>query len=797
MRGSVTPVRPRTPLGILVFLMVVATITFGCEQLVEEIPTPTPIPTPPESNRPKHEVSLGSIVQEVRGLGRIASSQEQELYFKQGGRLFNILVKQGQYVEQGDILAELETGELKHQIAQARIALELAELRLEKLKLEQLKSEERRLASEEISKRAAAAQLASAEAAYTRALADLDKLTLGGAVTLAAAQQSSVAAEAGVKNAEEALALLKKLPTDEQLRAAELAVERSRNALFAGQIQVQSAENALARLESAPTDEELIASDIELGSAIGTLAVAEANVRVREEALQLLERLPTEEQIIAAEVEALRALTTVVAAEASVEAAEEAVARLEKKPTSEELKPAEIEVQRVEATLWTLYLSRDRICARNSTTNACNSANAEITRAELSRTVALDRLERVKAGPTPEEIAAATRALDAARRLLALAQIQQRQAEFSLAKVKAGATAEEIAAATTAFEMARQSLALAQTRHSKVELSTERVRAGAAPEDVAAAIAAIDMARRSLSLAEAEQAEAELSLERVKAGVAPEDIAAAELALSVAIAQRDVAEARLAQILEAEDISIAIKVAEKQLASAKAALDATRASYEQTIDTIETNEADRLDIALQVRQLELAQVTLEHLQNKIALAQIEAPFSGIIISKSGRDGDVIQPYKAIVGLSNPESLVVAVDLSSSELGKLELGQPAKLVVTALPTDLFEGEVISIPSLGVVATAGQGPASRTVRITYNGPDTVEVGDLVRVTIEVEKKDNVVVVPSRVIRSFAGRRFVRVVTDTGRRQEIDVKIGIADDEFTEIVSGLKEGQVVIEP
>ena len=616
-------------------------------------------------------------------------------------------------------------------------------------------------------------------------------------MTLAAARQAGIAAEAGVKNAEETLAQLKRMPTAEQLSAAELAVERSRHALFAAQIHLQSAENALARLESPPTEEELIAGEIELATAIGALAAAEANVRVREEALQILENLPTEEQLIAAEVEVQRALTTVAAAATGVEAAEEALARLEEKPTPEELKPAEIDVQRAEASLWALYLARDRVCARDSTTNACNSANAEITKAELSRTVALDRLERVKAGAAPEEFAAATRTLDQARNGLALAQIQQRRAEFSMAKVRAGATAEEIAESTRALELARQSLALAQIRHSKAELSTENLSVGAAPEDVAAAIAAIEMARRSLSLAEAEQTEAELSLERIKAGATPEEIAAAELALSVANAQEDVAKARLAQILEPEDLEIAIEVAEKQVASAKAALDATRASNQQTIDSTETNESDRLDFALQEKQIDLARANLVHLENRLALAQIEAPFSGIIISKDGRDGDLIQPYKSIVGISNPEVLVVAVDLPGSDLAKLELGQPAKLVVTALPTDVYEGEIISIPSLGAVATAGQGPASRTVRITYNGPDTVEVGDLVRVTIEVQKKEDVVIVPSRVVRTFAGRRFVRVVTDTGRRQEIDVKIGISDDEFTEIVSGLEAGQIVMEP
>ena len=204
---------------------------------------------------------------------------------------------------------------------------------------------------------------------------------------------------------------------------------------------------------------------------------------------------------------------------------------------------------------------------------------------------------------------------------------------------------------------------------------------------------------------------------------------AAERSLSVAIAQRDAAEARLAQVLEAKGIDG--EVAQKQLASAKATLDASRANYEQTIDSLQTNESDSLDLALQ-REAVGASSNHHGPSGKQACSRPDrGSIRRRIISKSGRDGDLIQPYKSIVGISNPESLVVAVDLSSSDLGKLELGQTAKIVVTALPTNVFDGEVISIPSLGVVATAGQGAASRTVRITYNGPDTVEVGDLVRV------------------------------------------------------------------
>ena len=88
--------------------------------------------------------------------------------------------------------------------------------------------------------------------------------------------------------------------------------------------------------------------------------------------------------------------------------------------------------------------------------------------------------------------------------------------------------------------------------------------------------------------------------------------------------------------------------------------------------------------------------------------------------------------------------------------------------------------------------------RTVRINFpDPPGVVNLGDLANVAIDVQRKEGVLVLPTTAIRTFGGRRFVRVVTPDNRHRELDVTAGISDDTNTEITKGLQEGDRVISP
>lgn len=109
----------------------------GCsllpEEKVEEIPV---LIEAPPSRTVAYPVERMTVREEIRGLARVAPTLEARLYFTQSGRIYLLNAAPGQRITQGEILAQLETGNLEHQIQLAEIDLELARLQHERRKLE-------------------------------------------------------------------------------------------------------------------------------------------------------------------------------------------------------------------------------------------------------------------------------------------------------------------------------------------------------------------------------------------------------------------------------------------------------------------------------------------------------------------------------------------------------------------------------------------------------------------------------------------------------------------------------------
>jgi multidrug efflux pump subunit AcrA (membrane-fusion protein) len=87
----------------------------------------------------------------------------------------------------------------------------------------------------------------------------------------------------------------------------------------------------------------------------------------------------------------------------------------------------------------------------------------------------------------------------------------------------------------------------------------------------------------------------------------------------------------------------------------------------------------------------------------------------------------------------------------------------------------------------------------VRLALNGSvadSGYELGDLVKVTVVIQRKEDTLWVAPQAIRTFEGRQFV-VLQDGNAQRRVDVKLGILGEDQIEILSGLTEGQVVVSP
>jgi RND family efflux transporter MFP subunit len=108
-------------------LIILVTFLTACSgQATRVSATPTPIPTPVIPTKPTYEVQRGSVEQKLKFTGRIVPVEESELFFGIGGRVDEVLVEQGEDVEEGQLLAVLETGNREFDLKRAQAQLDLA-----------------------------------------------------------------------------------------------------------------------------------------------------------------------------------------------------------------------------------------------------------------------------------------------------------------------------------------------------------------------------------------------------------------------------------------------------------------------------------------------------------------------------------------------------------------------------------------------------------------------------------------------------------------------------------------------
>lgn len=120
-------------LGVAALLI---TLISGCSFLPKEEPVlAPPLTEPAQMDYQTAEVKKGEIIKRVKGSGIMVPTSHYDLYYtKDGGRLKEIHVREGDTIEKGQTLAEIETGNLAFEIDQVKLDLKKAEIRLQQMR---------------------------------------------------------------------------------------------------------------------------------------------------------------------------------------------------------------------------------------------------------------------------------------------------------------------------------------------------------------------------------------------------------------------------------------------------------------------------------------------------------------------------------------------------------------------------------------------------------------------------------------------------------------------------------------
>jgi multidrug efflux pump subunit AcrA (membrane-fusion protein) len=197
-----------------------------------------------------------------------------------------------------------------------------------------------------------------------------------------------------------------------------------------------------------------------------------------------------------------------------------------------------------------------------------------------------------------------------------------------------------------------------------------------------------------------------------------------------------------------------------------------------------------------ISDVRLAELELKQLEDLASMMRITAPISGRVMSVNLLAGGEVKAYTPVLVVADPSSFEIRADLLREEVLQLYVGQEAQIELVDQPGRVIPGVVRRLPYAGLTGSDYLESLDRSTRIRFNPPRDIplEVGDLARATVVLDRRENVLYLPKEAVRSYQGRRFV-VVEEPDRRRRVDVKIGLLGDDRMELEEGVKEGEIVV--
>ncbi|MDE2765723.1 MAG: HlyD family efflux transporter periplasmic adaptor subunit [Chloroflexota bacterium] len=176
-------------------------------------------------------------------------------------------------------------------------------------------------------------------------------------------------------------------------------------------------------------------------------------------------------------------------------------------------------------------------------------------------------------------------------------------------------------------------------------------------------------------------------------------------------------------------------------------------------------------------------------------ATLASPIAGVVVSLSIEPGDTVGVANVVAVVADPALLEVVVLVDGRDALLVREGQAAVVSARSAPLEAAPGRVSAVGLL----PSGQGASARyPVTIVLDDAAALQLrpGMEAFASIEVERREDVVVVPLGAVQRDSRQFVVRKVAEDGLTDHQVVVLGAYDDFNAEIVRGVREGDVVVD-
>jgi HlyD family secretion protein len=202
-------------------------------------------------------------------------------------------------------------------------------------------------------------------------------------------------------------------------------------------------------------------------------------------------------------------------------------------------------------------------------------------------------------------------------------------------------------------------------------------------------------------------------------------------------------------------------------------------------------------------QVAQAKAALDNAEENLRYSTITSPMNGVVLSRDVEVGDAVSSILVlgsqatlVMTLGDTSEVYVKGKVDEADIGKVYLGQEARIVVESFKDKKFEGRVTRIAPLG---QEKDNVTTFEVRVSIQNPGgELRANMSANAEIILEEKKSVLLVPEgAVIFDKDKNASVEIADPSGPdgRKKLAVKLGITNGVKAEVLSGLNEGQKVI--
>lgn len=202
-------------------------------------------------------------------------------------------------------------------------------------------------------------------------------------------------------------------------------------------------------------------------------------------------------------------------------------------------------------------------------------------------------------------------------------------------------------------------------------------------------------------------------------------------------------------------------------------------------------------------QVAQSQASLKQLQEQLSYTTVTSPMDGTVLSRDVEVGDAVS---SILVLGSTATLVMTIGdtrqvyvkgkVDESDIGKVYLGQPARIKVESFKDKSFFGKVTKIAPLGVEK---DNVTTFEVRVSIDNPGgELKANMTANAEILLDEHKGVLTLPEQAVIFDKDRNASVEVPDAkgkNGRRKVAVKVGLSNGTRTELVSGLNAGDAVI--